>query len=250
MDYYANEKGYLISLCKNRNTREFVGQIISRQYNGIILSSISFPTEYIQDFVNAGIPIVLLKNRYYNELEGVGKIDTGLYQGARNCIKYLISKGRKNILYLDRWSTRNHFSTMSDLRYRGFINEMEENGLEVTERNIITGCMDGEQVIKTIKNRIAEGFKIDGICARNDRLACLGLEAMNQVGYKVPEEVSVIGFDNSSISKYMVPKLTTMALNRKAIGRVAIEMLAQMIETHTTPDEVYIESHLIEREST
>ncbi len=250
MDYYASEKGYLISLCKNRNTHTFVGQILSGPYDGIVLSSISFDTTYIQAFVNAGIPVVLLKNRYYDDIHGVGKIDTGLYQGARTCINHLIAQGRKNILYIDRYSKRNHFSTLEDLRYSGFVDEMHANGLEVTAEHVITGCTDSQEVIEKIKERVKQGFKVDGICGRNDKLASLGMQAMKELDYRVPEDVSIIGFDNASISQYMVPQLTTLALDREKIGQAAIEMLAQMIETSCIPEEVYIEGALVKRAST
>ena len=55
MDQYAYEAGYLISLCANRNTPEFVSQVISRQYDGIVISSASFPEEYVSQFIQAGI---------------------------------------------------------------------------------------------------------------------------------------------------------------------------------------------------
>ena len=60
MDKYAYNSGYLISLCANRNTEEFVSQVISRQYDGIIVSSASFPQEYVEKFTQAGIPVVVL----------------------------------------------------------------------------------------------------------------------------------------------------------------------------------------------
>ena len=68
MDKYAYEAGYLISLCANRNTPEFVSQVISRQYDGIIISSTSFPTEYVKELDNAGIPVVMFKHRRRQEL--------------------------------------------------------------------------------------------------------------------------------------------------------------------------------------
>ena len=63
MDKYAYDNGYLISLCANRNTEEFVSQIICRQYDGIIISSTSFPESFIQQFIDADIPVVLLNFR-------------------------------------------------------------------------------------------------------------------------------------------------------------------------------------------
>ncbi len=249
MDKYAYDKGYLISLCSNRNSEEFVSQIISRQYDGIVISSTSFPEAFIQKFIDARIPVVLLKNREYENIIGAGTIDTGLYDGTKECVRHLIGKGRTNILYLDRISANGNFSTLTDLRLRGFIEQMKESNIPLSDLNIVTGCKDESQVIAKIQERIGGGLGVDAIFGRNDRLACLGMQAVMQLGYKVPKDISVIGFDNSSLSQYTSPTLTTMEMQRKEIGRSAIEMLHQMIEEGTVPNTVKLTTKLIERES-
>ena len=61
MDQYAYDAGYLISLCGNRNTQEFVSQVISCQYDGIIISSGSFQADYVEQLTKAGIPVVVFR---------------------------------------------------------------------------------------------------------------------------------------------------------------------------------------------
>lgn len=249
MDKYAYKHGYLISLCQNRNTEEFVSHIICRQYDGIIISSTSFPEEYIKQFIIAKIPVVLLKNRDYSYIEGAGIINTGLYEGARQCVRHLVEKGRKHIIYLDRISTQGRFSDESDLRLRGFIDQLKECNLEFSEKNIITGCSDEAQVMEKIKERINEGNPVDGIFGRNDRLAVIGMQAVMELGYKIPKDISVIGFDNSSLSKYTSPSLSTVEIPRKEIGEAAVQMLHQMIDEATLPEQLNFRTRLIERES-
>ena len=111
LDKRAYDLGYMISLCSNRNTEQFVGEIISRRYDGVIISSISFPLEFIQQFIDASIPVVLLQNRDYSAVHGAGVIDNGLYEGAKECVRFLQGKGRKNILYIDRFSARGTSAT-------------------------------------------------------------------------------------------------------------------------------------------
>ncbi len=87
MDKYAYEAGFLISLCANRNTPEFVSQVISRQYDGIIISSISFPMEYVESFGKAGIPVLLFEHRTHGVLpENVATLASGLEPGRRSAI--------------------------------------------------------------------------------------------------------------------------------------------------------------------
>lgn len=251
MDKYAYEKGYLISLCANRNTQEFVTQVISRQYDGIIISSTSFPEKYVKQFVDADIPLVLFLNRrYHNIPENVGVIDSGLYSGARDCVKYLAAKGREHILYIDRISSKGTKSTMDDLRLSGFVDQMKESGLEYNEDHIVAGCRTEEQVEEEIIRRIGNGLQVDGIFARNDMLACIAMTAIRKLGMKVPEDVSVIGFDNTSISRFCSPTLTTMEMQREEISRTAIDMLQMIIDNQEGEYRAAFQTKLIRREST
>lgn len=250
MEQHAYELGYIISLCANRNTEEFVSEIIGRMYDGIVISSISITEEYVRRFQQAGIPVVLLVNRDYTSIENAGRINTGLYQGERDSLRHLIDRGRERILYLDRFSVRGNFSSMSDLRYRGFVEQMQQAGLPFSDENIITGCATEEEVLQKVQQRIQNGFAADGICGRNDRLACIGMKAVQQLGLSVPKDVSIMGFDNSNLSKYTTPTLSTVEMQRNEIGRVAIDMIHEMIETGKAPEPMEFSTRLVLREST
>lgn len=248
MDAWAYEKGYFISLCTNRNTEEFVRQIISRRFDGIIISSISFPETFIQQFIDAGVPVVILRNRDYDHVKGAGFIHTGLYKGARQCVRYLYEKGRQNILYLDRISARGHFSTMEDYRLRGFVRQMEEYGLP-TEERVITGCVTADEVAAKVVAHIKD-HPVDGIFGRNDSMACIGLQAVLSAGLRAPEDVAVMGFDGTEMSRFLRPSLTTMDVEKDRVAKAAIEMIHQIHTEGIVPNPVSFDTRLIEREST
>lgn len=251
MDKFAYDKGYLISLCANRNTEEFVSQVISRQYDGIIISSSSFPEKYVQKFVDANIPTILFMNRrYYNAPKQVGIINSGLYSGSRDCVRHLVECGSTNLMYLDRISSKGTKSTMDDLRLSGFIHQMKKSGLDYSEERIIAGCYSEEEVESEIIKRIKGGLKVDGIFGRNDKLAYIAINAVRKLGLRVPEDILVIGFDNSSFSKFGNPSLTTMEMQREAISQTSIEMLQNMINGQKDNLKVSFKTELIIREST
>lgn len=250
MDKYAYEAGYLISLCANRNTPEFISQVISRQYDGIIISSTSFPTEYVFNFSNAGIPVVLFKHRRRENLpDNVAVLASGLYTGARACVKHLVSKGKKHIIYIDRISKKGNRSTIEDLRLSGFVDEMKDNGFLVDEQSIVAGCHNEEELTQAVTKRLKEGSPVDGIYGRNDMVACIAMHAAIDLGYRVPEDIGVIGFDNTSISRFCSPSLTTMEMQREEISKTAISMILDMVNGKK-PDNAEFETRLIEREST
>lgn len=248
MDEYAYDKGYLISLCANRNKEDFVRQIIGRRFDGVIISSISFPQKFIRLLIDADIPVVVLKNRDYDNIGGAGIIDTGLYVGARECVKYLYGKNRRNILYIDRISTHNHFSTMADYRLRGFADQMEECGLH-HEENIISGCTTAEEVAAKISVHM-QSNPVDALFGRNDRMACIAMQTVLSRGKRVPEDIAVIGFDNTDISKVLIPSITTMDMQKDEIAKAAIDMIMQIRAQKEIPEPVTFPTRLIEREST
>ena len=250
LDKHAYDLGYMISLCANRNTRQFVSDIISRRYDGIIISSISFPKEYIQQLIDARIPVVLLVNRDYGDLCGAGMIHNGLYEGAKECVRYLMGQGRRHLLYIDRFSSRGHFSDLSDLRYRGFIEQMRESGLsDEPAGRVITGCTSPEDVASAVETYLSR-HPVDAIFGRNDKMACIAMQAAQRAGFRVPLDIAVVGFDNSTLGQYTTPPITSMEIQREGIAKSAVEMLQQMIEEHKAPAPVTFSTRLIERAST
>ncbi len=251
MDRQAYDSGLIISLCATRNDDRFVAQMLGRRFDGIVISSISLSEQHIAQFVQAGLPVVVLMNRDYDALPSqAGRIYTGLYEGARACVRHLHQEcGRSRILYIDRFSAHGNYSSMQDLRYRGFVHQMRESGLPLSESNIITGCRSEEEVVETIVQRIQSGFCADALFGRNDRLAALGALALRELKKEIPKDVSLIGFDNSTLSRYVTPPLTTMEIDRPLIAQAAIQMLQELIEGRKVLDR-HFETRLIRRGST
>lgn len=90
---------------------------------------------------------------------------------------------------------------------------------------------------------------MDGIFGRNDTIACLAMTAAKEIGLSVPKDVKVIGFDDSSISRFCSPTLSTIRVSQQEIAAAAIDMLNQMIGG-SQPENMDFDITLIEREST
>lgn len=251
IDRLLYDKGYFISLAKNRDNDQFIRHIISRQFDGVMISSISMREEHLAALANAGIPIVLFMNRDYrlDMLENAGYIYPGLYDGARQCVRHLHAGGCRNIVYLDRISSSNHFSDSSDLRLRGFLDEMALLQCPCDGRNVISGCKSEEEVVGKIVATVNDGFAIDGIAARNDNTAALAIKAANRLGMSIPGQISIIGFDNSNLSRSITPSITTMEMDRQAMAAGAVTMLEELIRSGR-PEPIRLATKLIVRDST
>lgn len=248
MDQYAYDKGAVVTLCATRNDIEFVRQVIRRRFDGIVISSMQFSEEYVQEFVKAHIPTVLLMNRDYPHVTGVAKIGTGLKHGAKGVIHEMYDKGSRNFLYIDRISQRNHFSDMTDSRLSGFVEACQELGV-AWEGRIITGCRDADMLNQKIANFVSE-HQVDAVLGRNDQMACYAMHQLIRMGYRVPEDVQVIGFDNSSICNLVTPCLSSIQLQDDSICQEAIRLIYSLRDGETIPPTKHFAYQIIQREST
>lgn len=250
MDKIAYAKGYLISLMANRNSEDFVSQVISRQPDGIIVSSVSFQEKYLQMLVDSGVPVVIIGNRMYENLDRrVGVVSPGVLEGICENVNLLARKGCKNMIYLDRISANGNFSGMSDLRYRGFCEQMQRIGLPFSKDSIFSGYSSEEELQAALVHRLKSGARIDGVVARNDNLATVAMSAAAECGLRIPQDIAVVGFDNSRISMLTSPKLTTMQIDRAGMARGIITMMDSMLAGNAPSVEEF-RTTLIEREST
>lgn len=248
MDQYAYEKGSVVTLCATRNDPEFVRQVIRRRFDGIVVSSSQLDEEYIREFVKAGIPTVLLLTHDYEDVPGTAQIGTGLYNGAKAAVKFLYAKGCRSFLYIDRFSQRNHFSDMNDCRLSGFVQACKDLDLEWRDR-IITGCVSGEMIQERI-GAFTREHPVDAVLGRNDRMACYAMLQFRKMGWRVPEDVKIIGVDDSSICNLVTPTLTSIHLSDDEICREAISRIYRLRAGEEITDMPYFPFQIIEREST
>ncbi|MFU0833529.1 MAG: HTH lacI-type domain-containing protein [Oscillospiraceae bacterium] len=251
MDSLAYDKGFLISLMRDRNNMDFVSQIVSRQIDGVVISSVSFDEKYITQFLDYGIHVILLGNRDYSNVDArAGIVHIGMMKGMENAVKLMVKKGRRRIAYIDRTSTNHHFSTMRDLRYRGFRQQMEKSGLSFEEsEQFFTGFETREALADGIEQKLKDGLKLDAMICRNDYIAAVAMEAVKRCGLKIPDDIAIMGFDNSDFSQLLQPKLSTVQINRKEIARCIIDMLEDMLAGKEATGK-NVETTLIERQTT
>ena len=104
-----------------------------------------------------------------------------------------------------------------------------------------------------MEQKIAEYLKtkkVDAILGRNDRMACIGMRAVKKLGYSIPKDIVIMGFDDTSVCNYVTPSLSSVHLDNEAIAKKAIEMIYLMREGHQIKETVHFKYKIIEREST
>ena len=250
LDKEAYSKDFLVSLLATKNEPEFVQQILSRQVDAVIISSASLKEDFINQLLAHRLPVVLMMTRDYASVTGpVARVYTGIESGMMAAVRTLYEGGCRHLVYVDRVSANLHFSDRRDLRYRGFCNQLEALGMSPSGEHFISGCQNHEQLSQAIRERILSGEPVDGFLCRNDRLAAIVLNACQACGKRVPEEISIIGFDNAELCKVVSPNLSTVDKDLPGIAHACLELIESMLSGQE-PEERHLLTRLILRGTT
>ena len=135
----AYRRGYMISLCESQEKDEFVSQILSRQFDGLFVSASGVTDRELKLLVKSGIPMVLFLNREIScDLRDTVVVDTGLYEGSRECVKHLVKNGCRNFVYLDKTGKQ----CDRDIHWKGFFDQIKESEITFAQELRISGCED------------------------------------------------------------------------------------------------------------
>ncbi|MGD1822808.1 MAG: LacI family DNA-binding transcriptional regulator [Pleomorphochaeta sp.] len=181
----------------------------------------------------------------YQSCEKALMININDYKGTYLATKYLINKGHKEIAFV----SASKDTKLIQLRYNGYKDAMLENGLTLNKSNIFEtkiSFVDGIDIGK----QISEHNNITAAITTADIVAIGIIEGTRLSGLRIPEDISLIGFDNLTISNYCYPKLTTINQNIAKKGEMAITLLLDKIEKiNELPNKILIDVDLIERQS-
>jgi DNA-binding LacI/PurR family transcriptional regulator len=167
--------------------------------------------------------------------------------GGQLAMNHLLSLGRKRILLI--CGNKGHYFS-NDL-LRAYKETLELHDIELDHRLIVNGDFHVKSGFKATKGVLEADVKFDGVFS-NDEMACGAIKALKQAGLRIPQDVSVVGFDGLPIGEIISPALTTVVVDREKLGRLAVRRLLN-IDQLTGEDEQFektcIFPQLIVRES-
>lgn len=259
IEQYANRKGYNVIVCISDES--FDKEVINMEMlsNGSVdgfIVSLSSETQQKNDFnhlkeiTNQGIPLVLF-DRITEEVE-CDKVILNDKVITYDAVTKLIADGRKHIALV----TNDSYFDISEKRAEGFRNALKDNNLEIDEKltlKLPSKDLDETQIVKFFNKN-----KVDAVLCDNELFAIICMGIVQKMGFKIPDDISFIGFTNGLLSKYSNPTLTTIAQHGDIMGEAAAQFLIERIENEEEEGEedmpVYhtkiIKATLIEREST
>jgi len=253
----ARYKGYNTLLCnsfRNEQTeKEYIESLYQKQVKGIIISSIGKNHSFLSRMQESGVKIVAFDQGV--ESFDCCKVGFNFYKGAVMAVEYLIGMGHSNIAFITAPLTRRSRNEVFD----GYKKALSSAGLPYKKENVIISDYEEEfekgmyefesgkkmaQKFLKIKNRPTAIFAINDMTA----MGIIQELAANKIS--VPDEVSVVGFDNIQFSSVITPPLTTINQPAFETGRQSCRMLMDMLENSSqTSMTVTMEPELIIRNS-
>ncbi|MDQ0203132.1 LacI family DNA-binding transcriptional regulator [Pectinatus haikarae] len=240
----------LITCAKDNPLKEkqCMQELLSRNVCGIInISPNTYAVEAsFYDQISARVPTVFINS--YVKRPGISYVSNDEASGTKLALEHLIGLGHRHILFIRGMSSDSYEikeeiyrKMMTEYKVKPYVLNIGEGNVEKTVDNTLA------KVMMAIKS----GRKITAIFACNDLMATGAINGCYRLGIKVPEDISIIGFDNISISRFIEPKLTTIDQNMSLLGQSATALLMEKIESNNTvSDEIILENTLIKRNTT
>jgi LacI family transcriptional regulator len=247
----AYDSGYHVMFCQSNESYErevkAVATLLSSRVDGILVSVCKATNDFnhFRSIMQTGIPLVFF-DRVCEELD-TDRVIVDDEHGAYEAVKHLVATGCKNIVHLA--GPQNLL--IGKNRKSGYMKALNESGIQVKEDNIIK-CDTSEEARIIVPELLQRSEKPDGIFAVNDLTASEAMKMVKLYGYKVPDDISIIGFTSGIMSDLTDPALTSVEQHGYIVGKEAVGLLINKIENKEDmiPQTKVIKTELVIKGST
>lgn len=245
---YGFRAGYNVILCNSNRDRTkelaYLDMLISKRVDGLIYMTVDKSEELLQPLLDNHIPVVTF-DRDYRNLDAI-MLDN--FRGGYEAAQHLLRLGHTRIACI----SGPDILTRSGDRVRGYRQAMVDAGVAAPEALLVRGDWTYQSGQDTAARLFALPSPPTAIFACNDTMAVGAISYLTQKGLRVPEDVSVVGFDNIALSAFSCPPLTTVATPVDEVGQRLCQLLLDRIngELPPEPHRFVIQGELVIREST
>lgn len=243
------QKGYNLILCNTEGDQErmttSISTLLQKRVDGLILMCSSLEGEHIEIFDKyPDVPVVVMD--WGPMLFASDKIQDNSLRGGYIAAKYLIECGHHEIGCITGPLNR----YQAQMRYEGYKRALNEEGLEFHPSWIIESNFECDGGYEAFNRMYQKGPLPSAIFVCNDMMAMGVINAANEKGIAIPEELSIIGYDDIQIAKFMSPSLTTIHQPKYRLGQAAVETLLRKLDNSCDEAQVIqLEPTLVERGS-
>ena len=244
----ANDHGYSVFLADSgadpAREQKVVQAFAERRVDGIIVTSSRVGALYLPLLSEMMVPIVLVNDQHPGEF--VHSVMIGNQQGSRAAAAHLISLAHRRIAYLG-----DQFGYQSDAdRYAGYREALDVADIPVMPELEVRGNGKPEAALHAMDRLLALPQPPTAVVCYNDMSALGALRSIRMHGLRVPEDISVTGFDDLFLASYTEPPLTTVRQPMRRMGKLAMESLFKLMSGQVSSVQIKIEPELVVRAST
>ncbi|CDF98971.1 Putative HTH-type transcriptional repressor PurR [Avibacterium paragallinarum JF4211] len=241
VEEHCYRQGYSLFLCNTQNNPEKIKNhlemLAKKRVDGILVMC----AEYIQDSLDllenfTDIPMVVMD--WGPHSKNTDLIQDNSFIGGYLATKYLIDNGHKKIGII----AGELIKTTARTRYEGFVTAMKEANLEINPLWVMEGFFEPEDGYECMNRILTQDNLPTAVFCCNDVMALGAISAIGEKGLKVPDDISIIGYDNIHSSRFYSPPLTTIHQSKSRLGAQAVNLLFQRISDKSGKYEV-IEIH-------
>jgi LacI family transcriptional regulator len=189
--------------------------------DGMILLG-AFPEKIIHNFCDLSTPLVLLDS---NGEWPVDSVVSDGFSAEVKIVSHLAERGHKEIVML-AYAMEDY---NIDLRIKGFHAGLQKCGLRVADAAVIRNALAHDDIYKHLKSRLQSSNPPTAVVTVNDTLAIAIMERLKNDGFRIPEQVSIVGYDDNAFSAQASPSLTTVRVDKKRLGEVGADLLLKRI---------------------
>lgn len=244
----ANKHGYSVILANSNADPDREIQVANsfheHRVDAILVTSSRVGALYVPLLSQLRIPVVLINNQHPGEFVHSVMIDN--ITASRNATQHLVELGHKRIAYIS-----DRFGSQSDTeRLGGYRQTLESAGIAFVSSLVVAG--DGRPAggTRAMKQLLAQPASPTAVFCYNDMSALGALSCIREHGLRVPEDISLVGFDDLLFASYADPPLTTVRQSKHQMGQVAMEIVLKLFSGIRSETNIKMQGELIVRRST
>lgn len=225
----AEERGYDITFTSGRISGQKLSYYEHCRYrgvDGVVIACVDFYADEVQELIRSEIPVVTIDHVFDGNIAVVSNNS----QGMEELVTYIYNQGHRRIAYIHGDNT-----SVTRMRLSGFYRTLQRLGVEIPD-DYVKECpyRDADSAARVTGELLDLPNPPTCILYPDDYAAIGGINEIRERGLRIPEDISIAGYDGITIAKILEPKLTTLCQDTVAIGRIAAEKLIDLIENPKT----------------
>ena len=206
------------------------------------------PDKYCEDFAKINIPCVLISNEAeYIKNSNLSSVSTDNLKASEYSARYLIEKGHRKIGII---GGNLETSNITRKRLEGFMRIVKEAGINFdVSKSYVPAKYSFSGGAEAVKILLERNPDITAIWTMSDAMAIGAMRKLKDMGYSIPEQISIIGFDGLPFANYYVPRLTTIKQQDVELAQIGLDLLLKSIELKTCASHILVPFKFIEGES-